>query len=264
MSQARITRRPSSPVATRLRRGSGFLIPLGVAALAILIWQGICELFDVPVYLVPRPTDVIRVLYTKADVLASNALPTLYEALLGFTLGAVAAVSMSVAFVYWKALETGLMPIAVFIQTIPIVGIAPLLVILMGTGYLPKITISALITFFPILVNTTRGLQAVDAKILDLMKMLSATRSEIFWKVRIFCALPFLFAALKIAITASVVGAIIAEWIGSQVGLGYLIIQSTYNFNTPLLYATMVVASTIAVALFSSVSMMERRLIKWT
>lgn len=250
-------------VRSRIVRHRGVLVPLSVAAVALLLWQGICSLLDVPTYLVPRPTDIVNVFFTKGDLLAKNTLPTLYEALLGFGIGAIAAVSLAVGFVYWKALEAGLMPIAVFIQTIPIVGIAPLLVILLGTGYLPKITISALITFFPILVNATRGLQAADPRILDLMKILSASRNEIFWKVRIYCALPFIFAALKISITASVVGAIIAEWIGSQVGLGYLIIQSTYNFNTPLLYATMVTASVIAVILFSIVARVERSLIKW-
>ena len=123
--------------------------------------------------------------------------------------------------------------------------------------------IAGLICFFPTLVNMVRGLRAVSPETLDLMRVLSASNSEIFWKVRLPNALPFLFAALRIASTTSVIGAIVGEWIGSNFGLGALIIEATYNFRSPLLYATVLIAAAWAVTLFSAVSFVERRLVTW-
>jgi NitT/TauT family transport system permease protein len=137
------------------------------------------------------------------------------------------------------------------------------LVIMLGTGYSPKVAIAALISFFPTLVNMVRGLEAVDKQSIELLRVLSASRSEVFWKVRVFASLPYLFSSLKISATSSVIGAIVAEWIGSQVGLGYLIIQATYNFNTPLLYATMTVASVMAFLFFAVIGLIERLVVTW-
>src|SRR5690606_30126812 len=141
-------------------------------------------------------------------------------------------------------------PIAVFMHTIPIIAVAPILVLIFGNGVTPKVIIAAMICFFPTLVNMVRGLKAVHPATLDLMRVLSASRSEIFWKVRLQSSLPCLFAALKIASTTGVIGAIVAEWIGSSFGLGALIIEATYNFRAPLLYATVFTAALLAVCLF--------------
>ena len=135
--------------------------------------------------------------------------------------------------------------------------------LIFGNGYPPKIIIAALICFFPTLVNMVRGLKAVSPATLDLMRILSASKSEIFWKIRIPSSLPFLFAALKIASTTCVIGAIVGEWIGSDFGLGALIIEAMYNFRSSLLYATVFVAAGVAVTLFTLVNVAERRLITW-
>lgn len=148
-------------------------------------------------------------------------------------------------------------------HTIPIIAVAPILVLLFGNGYTPKIIIAAMICFFPTLVNMVRGLKAVSPAALELMQVLSATKAEIFWKLRLQSSLPFLFAALKIAATTCVIGAIVGEWIGSSFGLGALIIEATYNFRSSLLYATVFVAALLAVLLFSVVSLLEARVIRW-
>jgi NitT/TauT family transport system permease protein len=145
----------------------------------------------------------------------------------------------------------------------PKVSLAPLLLVWFGFGLASKVVLVALICFFPTLVNMVRGLKAVTPATLDLMRVLSASQSEIFWKVRIQSSLPFLFAALKIASTTCVIGAIVAEWIGSNFGLGALIIEATYNFRSPLLYATVFTAALLAVLLFTLVSIAETRLIRW-
>ena len=135
--------------------------------------------------------------------------------------------------------------------------------LLLGNGYAPKIVIAALISFFPTLVNMVRGLEAVEASALELMRVLSATRRQILFKLRLPSSLPFLFAALKISTASSVIGAIVAEWIGADTGLGYLIVVSTFEFRTGLLYATTAVASFLALGLFLAIVVLERLVIRW-
>jgi NitT/TauT family transport system permease protein len=199
----------------------------------------------------------------KADVLWLNFLPTLFEALSGFILGNGIAILLAIWFVHNQLAERAFYPIAVFINTIPIIAIAPILVLIFGNGYTPKIVIAALICFFPTLVNMVRGLKAVSPATMELMRVLSASNREILWKIRLQSSLPFLFAALKIASTTCVIGAIVGEWIGSNFGLGALIIEATYNFRSPLLYATVFLGAGLAVTLFTITTLVERRLITW-
>jgi NitT/TauT family transport system permease protein len=251
------------PHRTGPRRARRALLPLAVAVVLIAVWQAVCSLFGVPTYIVPSPARVWAATIDNWSMLVANTWPTALESLLGFAAGNGVAILLAVLFVHWKPAERALMPVAVFVRTIPIVAVAPVLVILLGTGYGPKIVIAALISFFPTLVNMVRGLESVDKQSLELLRVLSATRREVFWKVRVFASLPYLFSSLKISATSSVIGAIVAEWIGSQQGLGYLIIQATYNFNTPLLYATMTVASVMAVVFFAAIGISERLVVTW-
>lgn len=229
----------------------------------IVLWQLIVWGFSVPTYMAPSPVDVLGAFKDNASVLFNNFWPTFFEALLGFICGNLVAILLAIWFVHSTTAERAFYPIAVFINTIPIIAVAPILVLIFGNGLAPKIIIAALICFFPTLVNMVRGLKAVSPATLDLMRILSASNSEVFWKVRIQSSLPFLFAALKIASTTCVIGAIVAEWIGSNFGLGALIIEATYNFRSPLLYATVFTAALLAVTLFSIVSLAESRLVRW-
>lgn len=251
------------PARHRVRWLRTFLAPLAVAAVVILLWQGIVRLFAIPEYVIPAPSAVWHALVSNPSLYLRNLKPTAIEAVLGFLLGNTLATLVAISFVHSRTLERSFFPLAVVLQAVPIVGIAPVIVIVLGLGYLPKIVIAALISFFPTLVNMVRGLQAVDARLIELMRVLSAGRLKILFKVRMFAALPYLFAALKITATSSVIGAIVAEWIGSQAGLGYLIIQATYNYNTPSLYAAMFVSSLLAVAFFALVGGVERMVIRW-
>jgi NitT/TauT family transport system permease protein len=229
----------------------------------IALWQGIISGFGIPTYIAPAPLEVLQTFWQQAAILGRNLLPTLMESLAGFVFGNLVAILIAIAFVHSRLAQQAFFPIAVFINTIPILAIAPILVLIFGNGYTPKIVIAALICFFPTLVNMVRGLQAVSPATLDLMRILSASKSEIFWKIRLPSSLPFLFAALKIASTTCVIGAIVGEWIGSDFGLGALIIEATYNFRSPLLFATVFVCAGLAVSLFALMSYAERRLITW-
>ncbi|NYF97445.1 ABC transporter permease subunit [Janibacter cremeus] len=252
-------------VKSRKRRDAFKRVLTALAGLGglVVLWYAVVKIFGVEEYIVPSPVDVGRELVDSRDLLLSNLWPTAIEAVAGFMAGNVLAIGLAILFVHAKRAEEALFPVAVFIRTIPIVAIAPILVIIFGTGYTPKVIIAALISFFPTLVNVVRGLQAVDPQALELMRVLSASKRELFFKVRLYASLPFLFSALKIAATSSVIGALVAEWVGSEQGLGYLIIQSTYNFQTSLLYASMIVASLFATLFFASIGLIERLVVTW-
>lgn len=238
--------------------------PILSVVVLLVLWQLICMVFQIPYYIIPTPIEVGIAFVEKFPSLTTNMWPTAFEAFLGFLVGNTIAVLLAVLFVHWRAAEEALMPVAVFVQTIPIVAIAPVLVLMLGTGYAPKVVIAALISFFPTLVNMVKGLKAVEREHLELFRLLSASRRETFWKLRVYASVPFLFSSLRITATTSVIGAIVAEWIGAQEGLGYLIIQATYNFDTPFLYATMIMASLVAVVFFTIVSVLEKLIVTWS
>lgn len=256
-----LARRPATAGPALLR--SDRLPPILAAIGALVLWQLVITVFGVREFIAPSPLAVLKTFASDGALLLQNFWPTLFEAIAGFLCGNLAAILVATWFVHNHTAERAFYPLAVFFHTIPIIAIAPILVLIFGNGYAPKIIIAALISFFPMLVNMVRGLRAVSPQALDLMRVLSASQGEIFWKVRIPSALPFLFAALKISSTTCVIGAIVGEWIGSNFGLGALIIEATYNFRSPLLYATVFVGAGLAVLLFTLVSLAERRLIRW-
>jgi len=239
------------------------LMPLLAVAGLLLVWWQAVEIFGIRPFIAPSPIAVVQILVARFDVLMINLAPTAIEAVLGFLLGNFAAIALATAFVYNKTMEEAFFPVAVMINTIPVVAKAPILVLLLGNGMSPKIAIAALVCFFPTLVNMTRGLRDVSNEQLELMRILSATPREVFFKLRTFNALPYLFSALKIAASTAVIGAIVGEWIGSTTGIGALIIQSTYNYDSPMLYATIVVGSTFSALFFALISLIERRVLKW-
>lgn len=239
------------------------LLPLAAVLLFLLLWWQAVVQFDIKPFIAPSPVAVAHVLVERFDILMINLLPTAIEAVCGFLLGNFAAISLATVFVYSRTTEEALFPIAVMVNTIPVVAKAPILVLLLGNGMEPKIAIAAIICFFPTLVNMTRGLRDVRAEQLELMRILSATPREVFFRIRVPNALPYLFSALKIAASTAVIGAIVGEWIGSNVGIGALIIQATYNFDSPLLYATIVVGSTFSALFFGVISLAERSMLRW-
>lgn len=239
------------------------LLPLLMIAGLVLVWDIAIRVFAVPDYVVPTPSAVGQALVKERARLLDNAMPTIVESVGGFALGNLVAIAAALAFVHSKALERALYPMAVAVRTLPVVAIAPIFVLWLGNGYAPKIAIAALITFFPTLVNMVEGLESADPQALELMHVLSASKTEIFRYVRWPSSLPYLFSAMRIASTSSVLGALVAEWIGTNRGLGYLIVLTTYDFRTALLYAAMVVTSAIALAFFFLVSLVEWLLVRW-
>jgi len=239
------------------------LMPLVGAVTLLAVWGALVYLLEVPPYIAPSPARVAETLYNKFGMLMGNLGPTAIEAISGFLLGNVIAIVIATVFVHQKTLEEAFFPMIVLINTIPILAKAPILVLLLGNGIEPKIAIAALICFFPTLVNMVRGLESVNPQAMELMRVLSASKREIFFKLRLQNSLPYLFSALKIAASTAVIGAIVGEWIGTTVGIGALLIQAMYNFDSALLYATAIVGACFSVAFYFVITLIERMVVRW-
>ena len=239
------------------------LLPaLGIAGL-IVLWWAVIAIFEVKPFIAPSPWAVVETLYAKRAVLLDNLLPTAIEAAGGFLLGNLAAIAIATVFVHNKTLQDIFFPVVLMFNAVPLVAKAPVLVLIMGNGMEPKITIAALVCFFPTLVNMVRGLESVNPQAMELMRVLSASKTEIFFRLRLLNALPYLFSALRIAASMCVIGAVIGEWVGATVGIGAMILQATFNFDSPLLYAAIVMSATLSGLFFLLVTLAERCVIRW-
>jgi NitT/TauT family transport system permease protein len=234
------------------------VLPILGALSILLLWQFLVPAMGVPPFIVPTPAKVALKLVSDAGLLAANALPTAIESVAGFAIGNLVAVLLAVVFVYSRRVRAAYFPVVLFFNTIPILALAPIIVLIFGLGMLPKIVIAAVICFFPTLVNMIRGLEMPSRSEFDLFRVLSASPFETFWRLRVPRSLPLLFTSLKIASTTCVIGAIVGEWIGANQGLGALIIQSTFNYQTDRLYAAVFISSFLGLLFFGIVSLAER------
>ncbi len=235
---------------------------LGVFVL-LFAWWAIVVGFNVKPFIAPSPFLVLETLYAKRAVLLDNLIPTALEAAGGFLIGNLVAILLATVFVHNKTIQEIFFPVALMFNAIPVVAKAPVLVLMMGNGVEPKIAIAALVCFFPTLVNMVRGLDAANPQAIELMRVLSASKTEVFFKLRLFSSLPYLFSALRIAASMSVIGAVVGEWIGSTRGIGALIIQATYNFDSALLYSAIVMSACLSGSFFLIVALLERWIVKW-
>lgn len=234
--------------------------PLIFGLLALAAWQAVVIVADIPEYLLPAPTAILA---TVDLTLAVQLAVTFAEALIGFLIASILAFGCAILFVRFGTLEEGLFPIAIAVKTTPIVAVAPLLVIWLGTGWWSKIVAVILICFFPVLVNAVKGLKAADAEYRELFQTLGATRSQEFRKLRIPYCLPYLFSALKISSSLAVVGAIVGEFVGATQGLGYLIVISSAHLETATLFAAIAAAALAGITMFYCVGWAEERVIFW-
>jgi ABC-type nitrate/sulfonate/bicarbonate transport system permease component len=240
------------------------LSPLLLVALVLVGWQAAVWLFAIQPYVLPAPTRVIQSLVNDGPTIIFPQLGvTLFEILSGFALAIVVAFILSVLIVYSNAFRRGVLPLIVASQTIPVIAIAPVLVIWFGYNSAPRIIITAIVAFFPLTVAIVTGLQSVDPQFIDFFRTLKATRIQAFFKLRFPIALPNIFAGLKVAATLAVVGATISEWVGASRGLGYLIAQDTQQLNTARVFASLVVLGICGMALFGIVSLVERLCMPW-
>ena len=246
-----------------------WLLPAAVLALLIGLWQiaaswgWMANALNLEDFLVPAPSEIAKSLWEDRSILAENGWVTLQEVLLGFGCALAAGLAFAVLLHLSETARRAFYPLLVASQTIPIIAIAPILVIWFGYGIGPKLAIIALICFFPITVNTLDGLRSVDPDAVKMMRTLDASRWQIFGRVEAPTALPYLFSGAKIAVAVAVIGAVFGEWSGSSSGLGWLMQQDNGLLQTARLWASVVVLSVFAIGLFGLLALLERRVVRW-
>jgi NitT/TauT family transport system permease protein/putative hydroxymethylpyrimidine transport system permease protein len=256
----------------RMRRIAG---PALVVALLLAAWEiakrwgVLADALDLQDYLVAAPSQIAETLWDDSDLLADNAWVTLKEILLGLGFALVAGLAFAVVLHLSRTLRDAFYPLLVASQTIPVLVIAPILIVWFGFGIGAKIVIIALVCFFPITVNTLDGLRGVDIAAVKMMRTLGGSRWQIFRHIEAPTALPAAFSGFKIAAAVAVIGAVFAEWAGTATfageagGLGRLMLQDNATLQTSRLFAAVVVLSAIAVGLFALITLAERRVVHW-
>ena len=255
-------------------RSGQMLRPFIVAVAVAVIWEAVKILFALPSYQLPHLHEIAADFLREGAggerwwwIMAQNAGYTALESVIGFALGGVTGLVLAVGFAHSRWLERGLLPYVVASQTVPILAIAPMVVVWLGTSWFSKAVIAAYLTFFPVTVNMSRGLRAVDPDALSLMRALAASSRQVFFKLRFPASLPYLFTALRISATASVIGAIVGELpVGSRFGMGVVIINAAqyYNWRPANLWAAILVSALIGIGFYQLVAAVERQVIGWS
>jgi NitT/TauT family transport system permease protein len=233
--------------------------------MGLLAWYLIARFSGLPSFILPSPASVwTRFLRAIEDgSLLYHAAITLTEIVIGLCIGVLFATVVGYALAKSRSLEKVLAPYLVASQAIPVVAIAPLLIIWLGNGILSKVVICALIVFFPVLVNTIVGVRAVPTALYDLMNSLHATRSQILWKVEVPASLPVFLGGLRIGATLSVIGAIVGELVSAQQGLGFLLQLGNFQYDTPMVFVAVFTLIALALMLYGIVTLLEKRFLKW-
>jgi len=235
------------------------------ALLALLaLWEIGTRAFAVPSFLLPSPSRIWQEMTGMAPHLPRNILATLSTVLLGFACSIAVALPLAVAISSSPTVARATYPLLLVTQCTPVVAIAPILVVILGTGQLSRTAVAFLIAFFPLLVSTVTGLLAVPKDLVDLSRAMRTGFWQDLWLIRMPSAVPFIFAGLKVAISLSVIGAVVAEFVTANAGLGYLITQSTAFFNVPVAFGSVVLLAMMGVSLFGLVVLAERLLFPWS
>lgn len=247
------------------RRLGGVLLTTVVAiALILTIWQLFLIVFDVDPFVGRGPDDVWRHLFTDPDAAANRSelidasVTTLIDAALGLVAGSLAAVTLAIMFNLRRGVEQTLMPMAMVLQSVPLVAMTPLIALIFGRGLVAVTLISGIVTFFPTLVNVSIGLRSARPESIDLCRAYGATPLTTLRKVQIPAALPALFASLRIAAPLALIGGLLAEWLATGQGLGYLMLRSLSSFQLDQLWAAVVLVTMYSIIIYSIISVVER------
>ncbi len=229
----------------------------------VAVWELFVVVTKQPSYIVPAFHDILQTIYLRADVLLPASWTTLKEMLVGFAFGVSIGLGTGTAIHFSQLLRRGLLPIVIGSQAIPVIAIAPILIIWFGFGMIPKVIVVALITFFPVAINTVAGLASVDRETVQLMNTFGASRRQIYTKVYVPASMPFVFAGLKNAASISAIGAIVGEWVGAHEGLGPVMISAIAGFQTTLVFAAIFYLAFMGMSMFMLVNLVERLVMPW-
>lgn len=248
----------------RLRQiAEAVLPPVLFMLLVLVIWQAGVRLADVDSSTLPAPTEIFSAMWESRTLLVDNSWVTIQEILIGYLAAIALGVGLAVLICTSRVVERAMYPWLVVSQMVPIPAIAPIIVIWTGFDMRPKVIVIALVSFFPIAVNTIDGLKSTEPELMNLLKTLGAGRWKRFRTAQLPSALPFLFSGLKVGAALSVIGAVFAEWVGADAGLGYLILTLNNQVATAEMFATIIVLAAIGITLFGLVRLLERVLLPW-
>lgn len=236
---------------------------LATVVVILVAWQASVALFDIPAYVLPSAWTVGKALFLHPGLFLSEASVTLRELLLGFTVAVVIAVPLALFMAYSRHLEGIISPFVVVSQAVPKIALAPLLLVWFGFGEMPKVIMAALIAFFPMLISTLTGFKAIEPDVLSLARSMGAPGWKVFWKIRLPSAMPTIFGGLKLAITFSLIGAVIGEFLAGDKGIGYLIQSASGAQRMDILFAAVIVTSLMSLVLYYLVELVEHRVTFW-
>lgn len=239
------------------------LAPAGLILALLLLWELAVYLNNTPRWMLPAPSDIARSFRNDWSMLMMHTRVTLTEVLIGFGIAVAAGLLTGVAIDSSRIIERALYPLLIASQTIPMVVLAPLFLIWFGYGLMPKVLITALVAYFPLAVNTVDGLKSTDRELLKLMVSMGAKPWQIFRLAKVPSALPLIFSGARISVAFSVIGAVFGEFVGARAGLGYLMDRSAPQFETPRVFACIVILAVMGVSLFLLVSLVERLVLPW-
>ncbi|MEU5266306.1 ABC transporter permease [Amycolatopsis sp. NPDC021455] len=241
----------------------GIVLPIvGVLAL-IGLWWLVTIVFSIERFLVPSPADVVASFLELPGYLLGQSLVTLLETVEGFSLSIVVGVPLAMLIVRSPLLERTFYPILLAMNAVPKIAVAPILVVWFGFGQGPKVVLVVLVCVFPVVISTASGMKSTPHELVELLRSWDSSRRQEFFKLRFFHALPQIFVGLKVAISLAVIGAVIAEFVGADAGLGFVIVQSGASADTSLAFAAMTLLAIMSIALFHGLAFLERKLLPW-
>lgn len=237
---------------------------IGFYLLLILIVEALVKMGEVPSYILPAPSQIGLQFVQKGNILLRHSDVTILETIIGFALGSAAGVTLGIILAYSVKVQKYLFPLVISINSIPKSAIAPIMIVWFGFGILSKVSMAAVICFFPAVINTLRGISSVSADVIDIARSMRPTGWQMFWKVRFPNSIPFVMDGLKIGMPLALIGAIVAEFIGSDRGLGNLILVSSSNMETSLMFAGVITVTIISLVLFEIILIVEKVLRRYT
>jgi NitT/TauT family transport system permease protein len=246
-----------SKIKRRRERRSEIIFPILVSIGLLVVWEVAVDLFKIPAFLFPAPSDILAACRDNAPLLLRESRVTTVEILLGYFLSIVVGIPLALAIFQWPVFAKSIYPLLISSQAMPKVAIAPLFVVWFGFGFVPKVLIAFLIAFFPIVINTVMGLSSIEQEKIFLARSMGLSGFQTFRLIRFPNALPSIFAGLKISITLAVVGAVVGEFVGGDSGLGYQLMVANGAMNTPLLFAGVLALTILGLVLYGIIEIIE-------
>jgi NitT/TauT family transport system permease protein len=229
----------------------------------LAVWELACRGFDVPVVVLPAPSEILAAVRQFHDPLLMHGLQTLATTVAGFLIAIVVGVAGGIVIGTSRAMHETFYPLLIGFNAIPKVALVPVIVVWFGIGTLPAVVTAFVISFFPILVNVATGLGSVEPEMRDVLRVLGATRWEVLRKVGLPRTMPFLFAALKVSVTLAFIGSVVSETVASNSGIGYLMLAASSRYQVPLVFAGLLVVAAMSIALYLLCVLVERRVTGW-